>query len=146
MLVLSPFEQTLNRFLAVALVRRTGVAACEVFHPRVGVLVGDVRGVPAFPLPDEPVEPVHPVGTRLDGPDRVALRLVGLLPEGEQPVETRLSFGSVVEQLAGVRVLLRGVSDDREFIQIAHERRLQRSYLRFRVNPANLLGLAGQNG
>ena len=98
-LVMPPFEQPLDIFLTVSLVRRSRVPACKMLHPRVGVIVRDIRRVPVLSVPDEPVEPVRPARARLHRARGVPDRLVRSLSEREEPFEIRLSLGPVVEQL-----------------------------------------------
>ena len=89
-------------------------------HPRVGVFVCDVRRVPAFVLPDEAVEFVHAVGAWFDGARGVAVGAVGFFAEGEQPREAGFAFGTVVEELAVVEILLGVGGDDGEVVEVGH--------------------------
>ena len=89
----------------------------------------EVDRVPALALPDEPVEPVEPVRPWLDRPLRVPLRLVGVLAEGEEPLETFLTLGPVLEQLSLVQARFRDFRDDGELVEVDHR---PTTVLRFR--------------
>ena len=76
-----------------------------------------VSGVAVLFAPDSAVELVHPVTPVLDSGVRVAVRLLWVLPEYEQPVEALLALAPVVDLLALVEDLGRRFGDDRDIVE-----------------------------
>ena len=86
------------------------------------MVVADVGDVPTLLVPDPAVEVIHPISPSTHRLEGVPVDSFGILPSGEEPSETVLALGAVIQELALVESVLAGTGDHSEVVEFCHGR------------------------